>query len=793
MTDRLQSRLLKLAGGFLALYAIILTLSPAVRMRTWQVSYRWEHWIGLLVWAVCFAIANYQTSRLLPDRDPFLLPITAVLSGWGLLLIWRLVPSLGMRQTIWLLLATAVLTIGLRLPANLRHLRNYKYLLLFSGLLLTALTLFFGANPLGYGPQLWLGYRSVFLQPSEPLKLLLVIYLAAYLSDRIHLRRRLLLLTFPTILVIGLSLLLLLVQRDLGTASIFIGLYTMILYMGTARRRFLLICFGTLLLAGILGYFTIDIVRLRVDTWLNPWADPSGTSYQIVQSLLAIANGGLLGRGPGLGSPGLVPVAHSDFIFAALAEEHGLMGTAALLMLYGLLINRGFRAALNAQDRYRRILAAGLTTYLGIQTLLIVGGNLRLLPLTGVTLPFVSYGGSSLITGTIAILLLLLIGSQPDDEPAPLPKPSPYLITSALLLSGLLLSLLANSYWGIIRSADLLTRTDNPRRSIADRYVPRGQILDRDNRPINMTDGQVGEYKRSYLIPELGSVIGYTHPIFGQAGLEASLDNYLRGLQGNPVSLVLWNQLLYGQPPEGLDVRLSIDLELQAAADQALKEHTGALVLIDASTGDILVISSHPTFDPNLLDQTGNTLIDDPDARLLNRVTLGSYPIGRTLKSLFGSDIESMKTFGLFEAPRLRMGSVTARAAADNPTISPLQAALAAAVYSAEGIRPPARITTAIKTSQSGWVILPALGDPKRVLSPSGAADTAESLMIPEEPFWQVSETLTEADSAYTWYLAGTLPNWQATPLTIVLLLEEDNEPLAVEVGSKILKEALQP
>jgi hypothetical protein len=241
-----------------------------------------------------------------------------------------------------------------------------------------------------------------------------------------------------------------------------------------------------------------------------------------------------------------------------VAEETGLIGTVGLIAIFGLILIRGLRIALRAPNIFRRLLAAGVTAYLGVQALLIIGGNLRLLPLTGVTLPFVSYGGSSLLTSFIALLILLLISNHLDEEPAPLPKPQPYFALGVFLALGLFTAALTNGWWAIVRGPDLLTRPDNPRRIIEDRYVLRGQLLDRNNDPINTTDGTKGSYRRVYQYPVLAPVTGYNHPIYGQSGLEASLDEYLRGLRGNPAATIWWNHLLYGMS-QRLDVRLSID------------------------------------------------------------------------------------------------------------------------------------------------------------------------------------------------------------------------------------------
>jgi cell division protein FtsW (lipid II flippase) len=222
--------------------------------------------------------------------------------------------------------SSAVLIAGTRL-VTIDFLRRYKYILLTCGTFLVALTLIFGTNPSGSGPRLWLGYSDFYLQPSEPLKLLLIVFLSAYLADKLPSRLRTIHILYPTVILSSIVILLLVVQRDLGTASIFTALYTVIIYLATGRKRILLISLFLLAFVGVAGYYFVGIVHARVNSWISPWNDPTGSSYQIIQSLIAIANGGILGRGPGLGSPGFIPVAISDFIYAAIAEETGLIGT----------------------------------------------------------------------------------------------------------------------------------------------------------------------------------------------------------------------------------------------------------------------------------------------------------------------------------------------------------------------------------------------------------------------------------------------------------------------------------
>ena len=860
--NQLQQRLFLLALAAVVLLAATLTLAPAVRLHSWQVSYPWQHWLAIPLWAVGFAYTLTETGKRLPGRDPFLLPITALLSGWGLLTIWRLDPAFGLRQTAWLAFGLILFNVGLRVPNLLELMRRYKYVWLFTGLLLTALTFVFGTYPEGQGPRLWFGFGSVFFQPSEPLKLLLIIFLAAYLADRQPVTFNILQLLAPSLVLTGASLLILIVQRDLGTASIFILLYFAITYLASGRRRILLVGAGLILIAAIAGYILFGVIQVRIDAWLNPWLDPGGSSYQIVQSLMAIASGRLLGSGLGLGSPGVVPVAISDFIYAAISEETGFLGLVALMTLLSLLSLRAMQTAIQSSNNYRRYLSAGLGIYFMLQTILIVGGNLRLLPLTGVTLPFVSYGGSSLATSFIALLILILLSTSDDEiEPAPLLNDKPYLFLSGWMLTCLAAVALLGGWWAILRSDDLLTRPDNPRLSIADRYVPRGSLLDRRNTPIAVTTGEAGSLERDLLYPPLSLTVGYIHPVYGQAGLEHSLNDYLRGYRGTPSSTIFFNQLLYNQPPVGLDVRLSIDLQLQKKADEMMSGHTGALVLLNAQSGEVLAIASYPYFDPNQTEESWETALTDPAAPLFNRATLGQYPPGTALGPFLLAAIEENRIkitppdqytvtldgkkwgcavplpenasfyqavaagcpgtsrtmgtaldltdlknlyhqIGFDQTPNipLSVANATGILALEDQTrtamgqdailVSPLQMAVAAASLSADGVRPSPAFASAVKTPFDGWVILPS--GAKTTAFQSGAVSAAaDKLPMYGLPAWETVASARRDENTITWYLAGTTPGWAGVPLTLALVLEEDNPQAAKEIGTTVLNTIL--
>ncbi len=413
---RRELQLLSLAGALVLAGVVALSLAPYARAGTWQAAGAdWRLWTVPPVWLACAAGAAWAARRALPEHDPYVLPLVYLLTGWGLLLIWRLAPGFGVRQTVWLGVATAALCALLLTPRDLRWLRRFRYTWLAAGLALAALTFLIGVNPEGLGPALWLGALGVFIQPTEILKLLLVVFLAAYLADR---RDQLfpsrspnpltrLPYALPLLIVWSFSMLIVIAQRDLGMGTLFFGVFLVMLYLASGQTVYLAGGAVLLLLAGVVGYALFDVVRVRVEAWWNPWLDPSGRSFQIVQSLIALAAGGVFGRGPGLGAPTLVPVAHSDFIFAALGEEWGLAGMLAALALIAALVLRGLHIALRAHGAFHQLLAGGLAALLGLQALLIIGGVIRAVPLTGVTLPFMSYGGSSLLVSFIMAGLLL--------------------------------------------------------------------------------------------------------------------------------------------------------------------------------------------------------------------------------------------------------------------------------------------------------------------------------------------------------------------------------------------------
>jgi cell division protein FtsW (lipid II flippase) len=414
LAARRERILLALGAVFVILNHLALTLALGQGvMGLWPI----------LIWLVCAAAAHFMLGRLLPQHDPYLLPVVMLLAGWGLTLVARLAPAFTIRQAIWVVIATAVMLVVGALPPDLRILRRYRYTWLLAGLVLLAATLLLGTNPSGdpYAPRLWLGGWGIYFQPSELLKLLLAIFLASYLAEKremlIETLRRFSPMPYlgPMLLMWGFCMVLLIWQRDLGAAALFFIVFLVMLYLSTGQARYAVAGIILLILAGVVGYMLFDVVRLRVDTWWNPWPEADSRAFQIVQSLLAFAAGGLFGQGVSQGAPTYIPVVHSDFVFAAIAEEWGLLGAIGIVVCFALLVMRALHIAISRlRLRFLALLAAGIGTLLGVQALMIMAGVLKLIPLTGVTLPFVSYGGSSLLSSFVMVGLLLRI-----SDPAP--------------------------------------------------------------------------------------------------------------------------------------------------------------------------------------------------------------------------------------------------------------------------------------------------------------------------------------------------------------------------------------
>lgn len=399
--------------------------------------------LGLAIGYVAIMLAAHVVLRLAGNRgDQLLLPAVATIGGIGLVMLNRLPQQplgmdllglhLGMATTqlLWFgvgvsaMLATAI---GFRDDGMLRH---YKYTWAAGGALLLLLTFLFGREV--NGARLWLYLGPIGFQPGEALKVVLVIFIAGYLAEKRTLlteasgrlgpvRIPPLPYLMPMLAIFVIVMLIVVVSRDLGTALLFMGIFLTMLFVATGRRSYVLVGLLLFVAGAFAAYQLFGHVRIRVDNWIDPFADPSGAGYQTVQALYAFARGGVFGEGLGQGLPLIsghlpIPALPTDFIFAAVAEELGLIGAVALLALAAVVVFRGLRTAMLARDDFSAMLAVGLTVSLGLQTLIIAAGNVKLIPLTGITFPFVSYGGSSLLASFVVIGLLLAISHRSAVE-----------------------------------------------------------------------------------------------------------------------------------------------------------------------------------------------------------------------------------------------------------------------------------------------------------------------------------------------------------------------------------------
>lgn len=426
MADRCKRRtelsLLPLPVGFLALGFVLINL-------TLPNTVRQGHLLGAALAVALLLAAHLVLAWKRPQADQLLLPLVAMLVSVGLIMVLRLAPELAVRQAGWVSLGLVLLIVTVALLPNTALLQSYKYTSAALGFLLVAATFLFGVDPNESGSRLWLSVAGHYFQPSEILKLLLVLFLAGYLEDKRELlswsSSRLGGLRFPPLPYLGplvvmwtVSMSLLIAQRDLGATLLLFGVFLSMLYVASCRAIYAWGGLGAFFGGACLCYLLFSHVRLRVDIWLDPWSRAQEQGYQVVQALVAMASGGILGSGLGYGYPGYIPAVHTDFVIAAIGEEMGLAGSMAVVALFMVLIYRGFRIALDARDGFSTLLAAGLTTVLGLQAVVILAGTLKLIPITGITLPFISYGGSSIVTNFVILGLLLRLSAERGNADA---------------------------------------------------------------------------------------------------------------------------------------------------------------------------------------------------------------------------------------------------------------------------------------------------------------------------------------------------------------------------------------
>jgi cell division protein FtsW (lipid II flippase) len=387
---------------------------------------------------VLYVAAHLVARMTVPWADPYLLPMAGLLTGIGVTEIYRLNPTNAFRQGLWIVVALGAFAATLLvLHRDYRRLESYKYLFGLTAIGLLVLPAVPGLGTSVNGARLWIHFGSLQFQPGELAKVFLIVFLAGYLREKREVLAQGRLKDFgPLLLIWGGAMLVLVETNDLGSALLYFGIFLAMLYVATGRLLYVGLGAG-LFVAGAAGvYHLVAHVRDRVTIWLHPWTDHAVycgingkmlprqdcASYQLVKSLYSVAHGNWFGTGLGKGTfettegHQLIPYLNTDFIYSALAQELGLVGVAALLLVYMLFVARGFKIAMLADDGFSKLLAVGLTFAFALQTFIIVGGILRLIPLTGITLPFVSYGGSSVVANFVLLAGLLLVSNRANAE-----------------------------------------------------------------------------------------------------------------------------------------------------------------------------------------------------------------------------------------------------------------------------------------------------------------------------------------------------------------------------------------
>lgn len=677
MSRRTTELLLLIAAAFpvTLLYAMyVVTTGAALSFQTLAVP------LGLFA---AFAAAHIGVRIFAPGADPAILPVVFTLSGIGITFVTRLQPDASLGQVFFLFLGVALMVGTLAVVKNLEVIKRYKYVLGIAGIILLVLPMFIGTEI--YGSKLWIKIGGFQFQPGEFAKVLIVLFLAGYLAENRELlsisnrtvlgikfpRLRLL---YPLFIVWGVCLLVVAFERDLGSALLFYTIFLIMLYVATGRVSYVIIGLALLAVGAFGMYQIMSHVQVRVAIWLDPFSDAQNLGYQIVQSLFSLADGGLAGVGIGKGMADIIPVVASDMIFAAIGEEMGLLGGSAVLLLFMLFAVRGLTTAARAKSDLAAFSAAGLTAAISFQAFTIVGGVTKLIPLTGVTLPFMSQGGSSLLASFVIVALLLRAGDEATGRSTEIANTSTDLATAGyrttvrgshmrrpaldtpesgllgrvalanrltrtvFLFTALFAVLIGNiTYIQVIKASEYQDMPSNNHTINKARFIKRGSIITADGLTLAESIQQAdGTYARSYPNGNLAAhVVGYYSQQYGTMGIENTQNDTLTGSKDYSSWQNALNSLA-GISEPGNSVQLTIDSRIQRAAEQALAGRVGAIVALDPRSGAVLAWASAPTFDNTNIQATieAANASGGADTSMYDRATLALYTPGSTFKVL---------------------------------------------------------------------------------------------------------------------------------------------------------------
>lgn len=370
--------------------------------------------VSIIVFMAIIYVSNYVLSKV-SKGDNYIFLITAMLLSIGIIMIYRINPSLGIKQIV--LFGIGIISFFVTYFVLKKIKDGPKYMILYLGvsLALYLVTLIFGKS-IG-GAKNWISIAGFGFQPSEITKILFVFFVASYYTKKDEYKKIFKKKTSIVFMAVSYSFIgFLFLQKELGTALLIFLVFNVLFYVYEEDRKLISLNLLGAVIMGAVSYLLFNHVRLRVDIWLNPWKEVASKGYQITQSLFAIGSGGFFGTGIGLGHPEFIPEVHTDFIFSAICEEMGIFAGIAVIMLFMIMVYRGIKIALEQPNMFYRILALGITATIGFQAFIILGGVINMIPLTGITLPFISYGGSSLISSFIALAILQVASEELDVE-----------------------------------------------------------------------------------------------------------------------------------------------------------------------------------------------------------------------------------------------------------------------------------------------------------------------------------------------------------------------------------------
>ena len=551
-----------------------------------------------------------------------------VVIGW--LILVRLQPQLASRHLLWIALGCLLLIIFLKtlhiFPND--FILKHKFYWLVLTLFLLFIPLVFGIR-VG-GAKSWLDIYGFRFQPSEAAKLSYLVFLASWFKDKASGAWQN---SWPAWLGTMGCIALLVIQRDLGTALIFYLAFLFILYLTSGKLEYSLQGIVLLIFGSIIAYFSFTHVQIRAISWLNPWLEPEGSGYQIIQSLFALASGGIAGMGLGGGFPNNIPEAHTDFVFAVIGEQLGLLGTTGVVLLYLFFAFFSLKRAQFISTFGSRLLATGLTCVLIVQAFVIMGGVTKLIPLTGLPLPFMGYGGSSTISSFVMLGIIIWLGREKGFVSS---MSRNRLINISKLIWFIFLLLILNlGYWQVIKAQNLIKHPFNARSRLVENFTTKGVIYAANGSLLAGNNDK--DNTRYYPLKEAAAhIIGYDSPKYGKTGLENSLNSFL-------YAKTLLKPGFIDKKRAGWNVYTTINPELQKIAWLLHREKAGASVVIEVKTGNILALVSSPSYDPNSLLKDWGKYTENSSGVFLNRATQGLYPPGSVFKIISGTALLQLK------------------------------------------------------------------------------------------------------------------------------------------------------